>query len=334
MRINLRRHLKAVSARQREADDYYDGKRGHHPIQHFLHFDILLSFDPGWIIPQLPRLRHNDDMSKQSHNDLPIGVFDSGVGGLTVLKAIQEELPNENLVYLGDTARLPYGTKTPASIERYATQAAAKLQEQGIKLLVVACNTASAVALDALRTALAPLVVIGVVEPGATAAVDARPGGEHLVLATEATVRLGAYKTAILAQDPEATVHEQACEMLVSLAEEGWSDGHIAQAIVRRYLAEADGAALDTIILGCTHFPLLKGVIQEVADDGVTIVDSASTTADVVRAALEAQGAIRGGDAPGYSRLLATDGATRFARVGGQFLGHDLSYSDVEVVDL
>jgi len=299
-----------------------------------LHFEIPLSFDPGWIIPQLPRLRHNDDMSKQSHNDLPIGVFDSGVGGLTVLKAIQEEMPNENLVYLGDTARLPYGTKSPASIERYASQAAAKLQEQGIKLLVVACNTASAVALDALRTELAPLAVVGVVEPGATAAVDARPGGEHLVLATEATVRLGAYKTAILAHDPEATVREQACEMLVSLAEEGWSDGLIAQAIVRRYLDEADGAALDTIILGCTHFPLLKGVIQEVADDTVTIVDSASTTADVVRAALEAQGATRGGDSPGYLRLLATDGATRFARVGGQFLGHDLSYSDVELVDL
>ena len=273
-------------------------------------------------------------MSDTHHSDLPIGIFDSGVGGLTVLKAIREELPNEHLVYLGDTARLPYGTTSPASIERYATQAAAKLQECGIKLLVVACNTASAVALDALRKALAPLTVVGVVEPGATAAVAARPGGEHLVLATEATVRLGAYKRAIQARDPAATVNEQACEMLVSLAEEGWSDGEIARAIVRRYLDDAAGDSPDTIILGCTHFPILKGVIRDVADDEVTLVDSASTTAGVVRAALEAGGMIRGEDSAGSTRLLATDGATRFARVGGQFLGHELSYKDVELVDL
>ena len=276
----------------------------------------------------------SNDSSNASRNDLPIGVFDSGVGGLTVLKAIQEEMPNENLVYLGDTARLPYGTKSPASIERYATQAAAKLQEQGIKLLVVACNTASAVALDTLRKELAPLPVVGVVEPGASAAVGAHPGGRHLVLATEATVHLGAYRNAILERDPGATVREQACEMLVSLAEEGWSDGDIARAIVRRYLDEVDGASLDTIILGCTHFPLLRGAIRDVADDNVTLVDSASTTAGVVRATLEADGATRGGDSPGSLRLLATDGATRFARVGGQFLGRDLSYSDVELVDL
>jgi len=276
----------------------------------------------------------SNDSRNASRNDSPIGVFDSGVGGLTVLKAIQEEMPNENLVYLGDTARLPYGTKSPASIERYAIQAAAKLQDQGIKLLVVACNTASAVALDALRKKLAPLPVVGVVEPGATAAVGAHLGGKHLVLATEATVRLGAYRNAILERDPDATVREQACEMLVSLAEEGWSDGEIARAIVRRYLDEADGTSLDTIILGCTHFPLLKRAIREVAEDNVTLVDSASTTADVVRKVLEAGGATRGEESPGSLRLLATDGATRFARVGGQFLGHDLSYSDVEVVDL
>jgi glutamate racemase len=276
----------------------------------------------------------SNDSRNDSRNNLPIGVFDSGVGGLTVLKAIQEELPNEHLVYLGDTARLPYGTKSPASIERYATQAAAKLQEQGIKLLVIACNTASAVALDTLRKELAPLPVVGVVEPGATAAVNAHPGGEHLVLATEATVALGAYKTAILARDPKATVREQACEMLVSLAEEGWSDGEIARAIVRRYLDEAHGTSVDTIILGCTHFPLLKAAIRDVADAGVTIVDSASTAAGVVRAALETEGTLRSEESPGTLRLLATDGATRFARVGGQFLGHALSYSDVELVDL
>lgn len=279
-------------------------------------------------------VRHNARMSAASHNDLPIGVFDSGVGGLTVLKAIREALPHENLVYLGDTARLPYGTKSPVSIERYATQAAAKLSEQGIKLLVVACNTASAVALEALRARLAPLPVIGVVEPGASAAVAARPGGRHLVLATEATVRLGAYREAIAARDADASIEEEACEMLVALAEEGWSNGDIARSIVRRYLDEANGASSDTIILGCTHFPLLRDTIRDVADDGVVLVDSASTTADVVRQTLEKHGALREEAAPGSLRLLATDSATRFARVGGQFLGHELSYKDVEIVDL
>jgi len=261
-------------------------------------------------------------------------VFDSGVGGLTVLKAIQAALPNENLVYLGDTARLPYGTKSPASIQRYATQAAALLQAQGIKLLVVACNTASAVALDALRESMAPLPVVGVVEPGAIAAVTAHPEGKHLVMATEATVRLGAYSKAITSLDPHAQVREQACEMMVSLAEEGWSDGEIARSIVRRYLDAADGYDPDTIILGCTHFPLLKDTIRDVADPNVVLVDSASTTADVVSAALESQAAKRASEAAGWLRLLATDGATRFARVGGQFLGRDLSYDDVELVDL
>lgn len=273
-------------------------------------------------------------MNRTVDKELPIGVFDSGVGGLTVLKAIRAVLPNENLVYLGDTARLPYGTKSPASIARYARQAAAKLEAQGIKLLVVGCNTASAVALDALREQLAPLPVVGVVEPGAAAAVAARAGGTHLVLATEATVALGAYRKAIEARDPAAGVEERACEMLVSLAEEGWSDGEIARAIVRRYLDEVGGTTPDTIILGCTHFPLLRETIRSVAAAGVAIVDSASTTADVVREVLETTGHRREAAETGTLRLLATDGATRFARVGGQFLGADLSYEDIEIVDL
>ena len=275
-------------------------------------------------------------MSDSIDTDLPIGIFDSGVGGLTVLKAIRAELPNENLVYLGDTARLPYGTKSPLSIARYATQAAAKLKEQGIKLLVVACNTASAVALDALREQMSPLTVIGVVEPGAEAAVMARPGGSHLVLATEATVRLGAYRKALEALDPAATVRESACELLVALAEEGWTDGQIASAIIERYLAEASESAFraDTIILGCTHFPLLKEAIQAVAAGDVLIVDSASTTAAVVSRALASAGLRANRDKEGGLKFLATDGATRFARVGGQFLGQPLHYSDIEIVDL
>jgi len=275
-------------------------------------------------------------MNAKYDKDLPIGVFDSGVGGLTVLKAIRSELPAENLVYLGDTARLPYGTKSPASIERYAIQAAEKLAEQGIKMLVVACNTASAVALAALRADLDPLPVIGVVEPGAVAAVHARPGGSHLVLATEATVRLAAYSNAIESRDEQATVREQACEMLVSLAEEGWTDGDIATRIIRRYLDEANegGFEANSIILGCTHFPLLKEAIREVVGETVAIVDSASTTAHAVRETLQSGGQMRTARETGDQRFLATDGATRFARVGGQFLGHALTFRDVELVDL
>lgn len=275
-------------------------------------------------------------MMTTSSNELPIGVFDSGVGGLTVLQAIRNALPHENLIYLGDTARLPYGTKSPASISRYATQATAKLYEQGVKLLVVACNTASAVALDALREQMDPVPVIGVVEPGATAAVAARPGGSHLVLATEATVRLGAYRSAIAQRDPAARVSEQACEVLVALAEEGWTSGEIAESIVGRYLSEATSGSFqpDSIILGCTHFPLLRDAIVSIVDDGVSIVDSAGTTADAVREALQGADGMNASDGPGQLRLMATDGATRFARVGGQFLGQTLAVGDIEIVDL
>ena len=264
-----------------------------------------------------------------------IGVFDSGVGGLTVLKALQAAMPCEHLVYLGDTARLPYGTKSPASIARYACQAAALLQQHDIKMLVVACNTASAVALEALREQMRPLPVIGVVDPGAAAAVAARPGGRHLVLATEATVRLGAYREAILSLDAGAAVDELACELLVALAEEGWNDGAIGRAIVRRYLAELPEAARrpDSVILGCTHFPLLRKTFGAVFDADVAIVDSANTTAAAARGLLDGLGIARdAGD--GAVTLLATDSATRFARVGGQFLGRDLTWQDIEVVDL
>jgi glutamate racemase len=263
----------------------------------------------------------------------PVGVFDSGVGGLTVLKAIRERLPAEHLVYLGDTARLPYGTKSPASIERYAQQATARLLKEHIKLLVVACNTASAVALESLRAAVAPLPVIGVVEPGSRAAVEVRPGGTHLVLATETTVRLGAYRDALGRLDPSADVRELPCELLVALAEEGWTEGAEAESIVRRYLdiVERSGYLPDSIILGCTHFPLLRGAIAACVRDGTSIVDSAETTASVVEEALGGNAERKG---QGSLKLLATDGATRFARVGGRFLGEHLAPTDIEIVDL
>jgi glutamate racemase len=181
-----------------------------------------------------------------------------------------------------------------------------------------------------------PLPVIGVVEPGANAAVAARPGGRHLVLATEATVRLGAYRRAILALDPDAGVEELACEMLVSLAEEGWHDGKIAEAIVARYLAQLGDVAgsADSVILGCTHFPLLRVPIGSAFSERVSIVDSASTTAVVAAELLDSLDLANETGHPGTTRLLATDGAARFARVGGWFLGADLSAKDVDLVDL
>ena len=337
MCVDLGRHLNSVGPRQGESDYDKQQKKSADSVDQFLHVEIIpLSIRRGGIIPQKEKFGHNVPMTPYDNTALPIGVFDSGVGGLTVLKAIRDALPNESLVYLGDTARLPYGTKSPASIARYATQATAKLLEHDIKMLVVACNTASAVALTTLQAQMAPIPVIGVVEPGAMAAVAARPGGSHLVLATEATVRLGAYSKAISALDPAATVREQPCELLVALAEEGWTNGDIAESIVRRYLddAEDDAFQADSIILGCTHFPLLRDTISSIVRAGVEVVDSAGTTASVVRQILSSNGGLAQGDTPGNLKLLATDGVKRFARVGGQFLGESLAADDIHLVDL
>ncbi len=266
-----------------------------------------------------------------------IGIFDSGVGGLTVLKSIRERMPQEDLLYLGDTARLPYGTKSKESVLRYAVQAAAHLQHREIKLLVVACNTAAAVALPELQESLSPLPVIGVIEPGARAAVTQCPGGKHLVLATEATVSRGAYSNAIQRLDQKALVTELACEMLVALAEEGWAAGTIAESIVRQYLdpfvTNGASACLQTIILGCTHFPMLRPAIRAVVGEGTSIIDSAGTTAAVVERYLK-ENKLQAEGGRGELRLLATDGRSRFARVGSSFLGMPLAAEDIELVDL
>jgi len=245
-----------------------------------------------------------------SPTELPIGIFDSGVGGLTVLKALRERLPGEDLLYLGDTARLPYGTKGPDTVTRYAVQAAGHLVERGIKLLVVACNTASAVAMPALAAEFAPLPVVGVVEAGAEAAAAASQTGHIAVLATESTVRGGAYERAILARRPDARVYSQACSLFVALAEEGWVQGALVESVVREYLqpmlAEKRREGLDCLVLGCTHFPLLKQAIAEVAGPDVKIVDSAETAAASVARMLE-QGKIARGHAKGSARYIAQE---------------------------
>jgi glutamate racemase len=286
----------------------------------------------------------------------PIGVFDSGVGGLTVLRALRAHLPHESFLYLGDTARLPYGTKSSVTVTRYARQAAQVLVDRGIKLLVIACNTASAVAVDDLALALHPLPVVGVVEPGAAAACEASVHGRIAVIGTESTIRGGAYERAIARRRPSAAVVGRACPLFVSLAEEGWCDGPIPEAVAERYLADLrpdpeDPASIDCLVLGCTHFPALRPAVAAVMGPEVTLVDSAETTARVVAGMLADAGLRRPSPAvldpnhPGVGQepqpgspaavtLLATDGPERFARVGARFLGLPLEPGMVSLVDL
>ena len=278
------------------------------------------------------------DSVRAPASSAPIGVFDSGVGGLTVLRALRERLPLERFVYLGDTARLPYGTKSAGSIRQYSLQAARLLRERHVKCLVIACNTASAVALDALAHEFAPVPVLGVLEPGAAAACRATRTGRIAVLATESTVRGGAYQLAIARQLPGAVVTARACPLFVALAEEGWTDGPIVEGVIHRYLDDvfvtgADDAHPDTLVLGCTHFPVLAPALRKVLGDRIAIVDSAATTADALAGVLAERGLLRA-EGPGAVTLLATDGPERFARVGTVFLGQPLSPADVEVVDL
>ncbi|HVC38195.1 MAG TPA: glutamate racemase [Gammaproteobacteria bacterium] len=268
----------------------------------------------------------------------PIGIFDSGVGGLTVLRAVRERLPREHWLYLGDTARLPYGTKGAETVSRYAVQAASHLVERGIKMLVIACNTASAVAMPTLTKEFAPLPVIGVVEAGAEAAVRASKSGHIAILATESTVSGGAYELAIKSRRADARVFSQACSLFVALAEEGWIKGPLVEAVAREYLqpvlAEKKRDGLDCLVLGCTHFPLLKETIAQVAGPDVALVDSGMTVAASVAGMLVQRRLARTSDARSTIRFLATDGAGRFARVGSLFLGEPISMQDVELVDL
>ncbi len=277
-------------------------------------------------------------MTDSSDLERPIGVFDSGMGGLTVLRALRQRLPAESLIYLGDTARLPYGTKSPQSVVRYASQATDRLAARGIKLLVVACNTASALAIDALRDRFSPLPLVGVIAPGAAAAVSASPHHRHLVLATESTVKQHAYARAIDALTPGAVVEEIPCSLFVALAEEGWTEGPIAESVARRYLGPVISRPAadwpETVVLGCTHFPLLAGAIRAVVGPTPRMVDSATTTAEEVAAVLERERLARPGTGRGSLQLLATDGADRFAIVGSRFLGEPIPASGVEVVDL
>jgi len=266
----------------------------------------------------------------------PIGVFDSGMGGLTVLRALMERLPSERFIYLGDTARLPYGTKSAETVEAYALQATRLLIETGVKMVVIACNTASSVALAPLTRQLAPVPVIGVIEPGARAGIAATRNKRIAVIATESTVKGGAYIQAIHAIDASVVVVQQPAQVFVALAEEGWTESAVTIAAARAYLAPLfEGAsAPDTLVLGCTHFPVLVKAIRVAVGDKVAIVDSAATTAASVADALATKGLANDGKDKGRARFLATDSPERFARVGEIFLGRKIDKADVELVDL
>lgn len=292
---------------------------------------------------------------------LPVGIFDSGVGGLTVLAALRARLPFEEYHYLGDTARLPYGTKSAGTVARYALQATEKLVQRRVKLLVVACNTATAAALPLLQQTYAPLPVVGVVEPGAAAAckaLEGKHGARIAVIATEGTIRGGAYEAAIKALRPDIEVLGIPCSLFVPLAEEGWMSGRAAEAVAARYLEPLTrpGMKPDCLVLGCTHFPPLVPAIAGVLGNDVLMVDSAATTAAAVEAELGRLGLLRpdpdmspdtrkdarkdaaktadGERETNRLHFLTTDAPERFARVGSLFLGAHIDAAALELVSL
>lgn len=260
-----------------------------------------------------------------------VGIFDSGVGGLTVLREIIGVLPQEDTIYFGDTARVPYGSKSPETVTRYAREITAFLVRRDIKLLVVACNTASAVALPTLKR-LFPIPVVGVIEPGARRAVEVTRSGRIGVIGTAGTIRSSAYTRAIKRLDPTAEVLTRACPLFVPLAEEGWVDNQVARLTAQTYLQELKTAGIDTLVLGCTHYPLLKPLIAEIMGSDVTLVDSAAETARTVAGILAGKQHLRPATETGNHHYYVSDVPAGFIRVGSRFLGERLG--DVYQVSL
>jgi len=264
----------------------------------------------------------------QKQNLRPIGVFDSGVGGLTVAAALRELLPAEEIFYVGDTARVPYGGKSPATIERYGIEISGMLLAEGAKIIVVACNTASALAVPRLQDLLR-VPVIGVIEPGASAAVAATKSKHVGVIGTRATVQSKAYERAIHAIDPSIKVRAQACPLLVPLIEEGWLEDAVTDQVIQRYLNPMVRSGIDTLVLGCTHYPLLSTALASYLGSGITLVDSARNCAANVRALLQKLSLAAPKNRPGGLKVALTDPSGSFLRVAEQALG--LQVGDIEL---
>ena len=266
---------------------------------------------------------------------LPIGIFDSGVGGLTVLRAVREKLPNENLIYLGDTARVPYGTKSRATVERYAVEDAAFLINKGVKIVIIACNTASALARERLRREF-EVPFLSVIGPGVRTAAKATKNNRIGVIATEATIDSDAYANGIREACGEQAVEifSQACPLFVPLAEEGETHSPIAHQVAEKYLARLRTQQIDTLVLGCTHYPLLKPVIAETIGSDVSLIDSGAATAAEIETLLRAQELLNPQVEKGWSEFYVTDAAKRFHRIAERFLGYPLEHLEaVEVLE-
>lgn len=252
---------------------------------------------------------------------MPIGIFDSGVGGLTVMKEVLRELPHEDIVYLGDTARVPYGGRSPETIIKYSIENAEFLVSKGIKLLIVACNTSSAVSLDVLSERI-PIPVIGVVNPGARAAALRTKHKSIAVIGTETTIRSRSYNKAIRAIDSSIEVTGIPCPLFVPLIEEGWVEGEVVTLVVRKYLSSLTQSGADALVLGCTHYPMIKDIIAGVVD--MPLIDSAIETAREARQILEEKGMLCNGSREPLRDFFVTDAPEKFAETGRRFLGHDI----------
>jgi glutamate racemase len=264
-------------------------------------------------------------------NPRPIGVFDSGIGGLTVVKALRDRLPNETIVYLGDTARVPYGPKSPDTVQRYALELAHILMKKNAKALVVACNTVSSVALT-LLTRKFSVPVIGVIEPGARAALQATHNRHVGVIGTRATIRSGAYEKALRATDNNVRVSSRACPLLVPLIEEGLLDDDVTDRVIVRYLEPLLSDRIDTLVLGCTHYPLLSVAIARVIGNEITLVDSAENCATAVQETLDKQSLLSPATEPGELQVALTDAADNFLNVAREAL--QLNFDEVELQPL
>ena len=256
--------------------------------------------------------------------DAPIGVFDSGVGGLTVAREIMRNLPKEKIVYFGDTARVPYGSKSKETIIRYSRQIVRFLKTQDVKAIVVACNTASALALETI-SAETDLPMIGVVEPGAKVAVETTRNKKIGLIGTRATVKSGLYQRVIQKEDPEIQVSGQPCPLFVPLVEEGWLKDEITMAVARRYLEPLLQQEIDTLILGCTHYPLLRSLLKELVGDQVTLVNPAYETALALKRLLEEQGLLRAGKEEEFPyRFFVSDEEEDFQKFANSILPYDV----------